>query len=175
MDLIGFLGSPTAELQADPELSGHLSRPERIEGRTHVVAPALGVGFVDHGTGHVSTIHIHCDASADTEAYVGELPSGLSRQMTLSEVRSVLGEPQASGERVTMPVLGSMPPWDRFLVAYGLLHVSYRSQRRGISLVTIMSRDVAPSAQSHSKRPGGALGRVADCVRALTAPRRSAG
>ena len=129
---------------AVPELNGCLSPPERMEERTHVEAPTLGIGFVDHGDGIVGTIHVHCEASEGTGVFTGHLPMGLSKTMTRSEVRGLLGEPESSGGEVTLPVLGSRPAWDRFSVGEQLIHVAYRPGGPGLSLVTIMSRKVAP-------------------------------
>lgn len=148
MDLLGLLGTRVADLVADPELSGHLSPPERIEERTHVEAHKLGIGFVDHGDGVVGTIHVHCEAAEGMSAFIGPLPMGLSKTMTRSEVRDLLGQPESSGGEVTLPVLGSRPSWDRFKIDEGMVHVSYRIGAPGLSLITIMSRAVAPARAS---------------------------
>ena len=146
MDLTGLLGTPFADLHAQAELSGHLTSPVRIEGRTHVGAPSIGIGFVDHGDGLVGTIHVHCDATEGMDRFAGELPHGLSRTMPQVEVRRLLGEPESSKAGLTLPVLGAMPPWDRFVVGECVVHVSYRADEQGLSLVTLMSREVAPDA-----------------------------
>lgn len=148
VDLNGLLGTPFADLQAHPELSGHLTSPVRTEGRTHVTAPVIGIGFVEHGDGLVGTIHVHCDATEDMGRFAGELPHGLSRTMSQVEVRRLLGEPESSGAALTLPVLGAMPPWDRFVVGAPVVHVSYRADEQGLSLVTLMSREVAPAPPS---------------------------
>jgi hypothetical protein len=148
VDLLGILGTRVADLAAHPELSGHLSHPERIEERTHVQAQSLGIGFVDHGDGVVGTIHLHCEASEGVRAFAGALPVGLTSSMTRYEVRTLLGQPESSGGEVTLPVLGACPSWDRFAVDEGMVHVSYKIGASGLSLVTIMSRAVAPRAPS---------------------------
>jgi hypothetical protein len=135
-------------LQAQPGLSGHLTSPVRTEGRTHVDAPAIGIGFVDHGDGLVGTIHVHCDATESMDRFAGELPQGLSRTMSQVEVRRLLGEPESSGAGLTLPVLGVMPPWDRFIVGERVVHVSYRADEPGLSLVTLMCREVVPARPS---------------------------
>lgn len=144
VDFFGLLGTPITDVGAHPSLFGRLSSPELIEDRTHVTAPDMGIGFVDHGDGVVSTIHLHCDSGGGMDAFSGELPLGLSSTMTRSELRALLGTPEASGDSITLPGLGAKPPWDRFFAPRGVIHVSYRIDRPGLSLVTMMLREVVP-------------------------------
>jgi len=138
-------------------LTEHLSSPELIEDRTHVTAPDLGIGFVDHGADVVSTIHLHCASGGGMDEFSGELPMGLSSTMTRSEVRALLGTPEASGDSVTLPGLGAKPPWDRFFVPRGVIHVSYRDDRPGLSLVTMMLPEAVPRVirMAHDTRIDG--------------------
>lgn len=143
MDLMRLLGLPITALEADPELGRHLTRPERIEHRTHVDAPAIGVGFVDHGDGVVDTINVRCDETEGPSAFRGDLPMGLATSMTRAEVRGVLGEPEAWGGGEVPWLPGWRPAWDMFPVAGEVVHVSYRDREPGLAQVTVMLRELA--------------------------------
>lgn len=141
-----MLGSRFWELGGVPELEDHLTEPEAIEDRTHVGAPRLGLGFTEHGDGVVGVIHVYVEPGQGMHAFEGALPCGLSRGMGRPETRNLLGDPESSGEAMTLPVLGAQPAWDRFVVAEDVyLHVSYRRDGRpGLSLVTLMTKQFAP-------------------------------
>jgi hypothetical protein len=143
-----ILGSRFGALEGVVDLAGYLTEPETIEDRTHLNAPALGLGFTEHGDGIVGVIHVYAEAGNGMHAFEGQLPCRLSRGMSRPEVRDLLGPPESSGEAVTLPVLGDKPSWDRFVVADGVyLHVSHRCDGRpGLSLVTLMTKEFAPGA-----------------------------
>ena len=145
MDLVELLGTSTAELASHPAFLGRRLAVERFDERLHVEAPESGFEVVDHGDGLIGTIHLHCRPGDGFAAFAGELPCGLAPTMTRAEVRRLLGEPEWSGEALTFAALGSMPPWDRFVLDEGYVHVSYSDDDSGLSLVTVMARAAAPS------------------------------
>ena len=147
-----LLGARVGDVRIDPALAGALREPEEIEGDVHLGAPRLGVGLVALAEGQhaevdqlrVSTVHLHCTPDSEHSAYTGLLPRGLGAEMSRHEVRNLLGDPERSGETVRLPVLGDMPAWDRFVVGGWFLHVQYRGDGSGLSLVTMMTPEAAP-------------------------------
>lgn len=148
LDLLALLDRPLSELATDPRLAEHLLPLERVDDRTHVSAPELGLDFSDDADGLVRTVHIHVEPHDGMNGFRGRLPAGLSCDLNRSEVRALLGVPESFGEAVTLAVLGPQPSWDRFLVDGGFVHVSYRQDGRGLSMVTVMSLETAPATRA---------------------------
>ncbi len=144
MEPFGFLRRHLDALQTDPALRGALEPAAELDGRWHVAAPALGLAFVALEDRVVSSVFVYCEPIEGFEPYAGPLPHGLTAAMGRDRVRSVLGPPERSGEASRLPVLGDRPAWDRFVVAEGRLHVSYRLGSPGISMLTLMTPETAP-------------------------------
>lgn len=144
MNPFSFLRCHLDALQTEPALRDALHPAAELDGHWHVTAPALGLAFVARDDQVVSSVFVYCSPVEGFEPYAGPLPHGLTAAMSRDQVRSVLGPPERSGEASRLPVLGDRPAWDRFVVAEGRLHVSYRLGSAGISMLTLMTPETAP-------------------------------
>lgn len=144
MEPTSYLRRQLDDLRVDPALRDALGPAEERDGRWRVAAPALGMAFVTPEDRVVSMVFVYCTPIEGFEPYGGPLPHGLKTAMGRDQVRSLLGWPERSGEPSRLPVLGDKPAWDRFEVAEGRLHVSYRLGSPGISMLTLMTAESAP-------------------------------
>ncbi len=106
--------------------------------------PLVNFEFEDHGISFrcrdiekISTIFLSADGEAAT---VFELPTSLTRD----EVRNQFGVPNASGEGLVDPILGTYGPYDRFDYPDHSVHFEFFPDRDKIKLITLMTSSVVP-------------------------------
>lgn len=134
IDPVAFLGEEI--LQATETGSIEFTFDE-VEGQVYANAPSSGISLVLDG-GSVEAVQLYGPARDEGFAgFPGLLPFGLDFDMSRSEARSVLGEPEASGEPRAKSLIGPVPGWDRFDVELVRIHLEFDAGEQSIGLVTL--------------------------------------
>lgn len=138
-----LLGCRVLDIASHPLLTGDdpISY-EEIGGTTYVEAPNLGFSLVLSDEGTVEAVHLYSEGHQGNAAFRGQIPCGLSFDMSRVDVRNLLGQPDNFSEGGIESALGTYPPWDSYRRADFELHVEYIEGRHpcGIRLITLRHR-----------------------------------
>ena len=144
-DIKDVLGKHYMELKSFALFEGSVPAPEEIENQNYIDFPEVGVSVVLPDKVTVGAIHLHSPGHENFRGYTGSLPHGLKFNMSRSAVRALLGNPEASREEQSVPVLGWKSAWDNFVVEGFRIHVAYlRGGAEGIELVTLTRTSATP-------------------------------
>ena len=94
--------------------------------------------------GNVDTVYFYIEPRDGFARFRGELARGLASTSAPSEVRGAFGAPERSGDPQPAGLLGPSGAWDRFVWNGLRIHFQYTLDGTGISLITVMSAEVAP-------------------------------
>lgn len=137
--MANYLGCEMGELlKAQPFSEWNVTRSVEHEPRMEI-----WYEFVEHG------IEVTCDGFDRIQTVFlhrgeGESLAGIPFSMSRREALERFGRPAKSGGAVRIPSLGVRGPWDRFLLAQGVLHVQYCIDRDEIDMITLMRPDAVP-------------------------------
>ena len=136
--LIALLGLGYSQLSAAPALVGHpIPAVERVDDRRYVSLPEVGVSLVLSAQDRVETVHLYGVEMDGFSRYRGALPNGLAWAMSRDEVQQAWGSPSERGEAQNIPGLGQYPAWDAFQRNGVRIHLQYKLEGTGISLITL--------------------------------------
>lgn len=110
---------------------------ETIGETAYVTLPVNGVSLILDQDGMVTVVQLYGPRCEEVAVYQGELPAGLRFEFSREQARTALGQPLRSGSDITLPDLGHMPPWDRWIVNDLPIHVEYDFDTSSIRLVTL--------------------------------------
>jgi len=142
-----ILGSSLDNALASPFLLAlnEAPRRERIEEDLFLAYPSSGILICLGADDRVSSVFLYSSHNdCGYNAYIGELPNGLTYNDGQKTVHSKLGRPARSGGGVEIHPLGKGRPWDRFDNSQYALHVEFTGDKKAIAMITIMRPDVAP-------------------------------
>jgi hypothetical protein len=104
-----------------------------------------GVDFTFNGNRILRTIHLKTEDDQDGyEQYSGSIPFGVSFNFSLQQVRTLLGVPETTGggEKGVSKLFETTPYWDLYDHDKFTFHIQYAEGNKGISLITITSKEV---------------------------------
>ena len=94
--------------------------------------------------GRVNTVFLYVEKAAGFAAVPGVLPYKIPVEANRTEVRRLLGKPEKSGKAFKDKILGPQRAWDRFAVDSICIHIEYSDAELKVSLITLMTEEVAP-------------------------------
>lgn len=103
--------------------------------------PDQGVAFICTPRYIVRTVFLSSDEAMRYR--------GVRFDLGRSDVIAQLGSPKRSGEPTNHEILGKFGPWDQFWMGGHVVHVEYRLDAPGISLITIMLPEFVPGEATH--------------------------
>jgi hypothetical protein len=139
----GLIGQTFDAVSSSELVRGARIKVEQIEDEVYWTARRRGMSFVGTVEGIVNTVQL-TPSGLLRGGFLGELPLGLSFAEGRAAVRARLGSPARAGDSTTVPVLGSMPPWDRYDFDDVAIHIEYQPGGHGIRSVSIMDLEWAP-------------------------------
>lgn len=145
-DLIGVLARHGGEADFADRLRALIGEFETWtdEGDTFFKSRASGLEVLVDATGGVQAVFLFGPGCEEGPEYRGELPLGLSFSDSREKVRSMLGEPDETGEGEVY--LGEVVyPWDKYRQDGYSVHARYTLDKQGIDRITL-----APLATSLS-------------------------
>jgi hypothetical protein len=137
-DIKELLGKRYTELKSVELFGTRVPLSEEIEGQSYVDFREAGVSVVLPDNETIGAVHLHSAGHEGFRGYAGPLPRGLKFAMSRKAVRALFGEPEASHDEQTVPVLGWKSAWDSFVVDSVRIHIAYsRGGSERIELVTL--------------------------------------
>jgi hypothetical protein len=133
-----FLGLSYDQLKTSKEFSDmRLPDIEIIEDQSYLSVFDKGISFVIPDNKTVGAVQLHSPGNEGFVGYANSLPLGLSFNMDRADVRSVLGDPDRSGEEGEVLFLGKKPAWDSFAQQDFRIHIEYNFGQTTIQMITI--------------------------------------
>lgn len=92
----------------------------------------------------VRVVFLYLDRDEGRPEFDGQLPLGLSRNMTRTDVRKLHGLPAFERSPTVHPILGSFGLADRYDLASYSVHLEYAEHTGKLALVTVMAASAVP-------------------------------
>lgn len=112
------------------------------EGDVYFTSKTSGVELLTNTRGDVAAIFLFGPESEGVSEYRSDLPSGLRFGLSRDEVRSLLGDPDESGD-AKVHLGDAIASWDKYRLADYCLHARYALDGSHIVRVTVTPNEAA--------------------------------
>lgn len=107
--------------------------------RLYVDCKPAGLSIIATPDGECSlAVQLYSTGFQDHCQFKGDMPWGLSFEMSRQDMMHRFGKPSASGGGVKVPVFGTAPCWDRFDEPPLSIHVRYSPDLSSVILISVM-------------------------------------
>lgn len=134
-----------------------------LDDRRTFTNPHVGVEVACDELMTLTTLFLHSDGHQGFAGYRGSLIDDVTFNDTRASMRTRLGPPVAARESTDSDHLGSIGPWDEWVISrrvvhasyyHFVFHVSYRMDDERIEMVTITGSEIATTESSTIQSPG---------------------
>lgn len=135
-----WLGRTIENLQEDGEFINFFAFAEldQVEDKSYLINESLGIEAVFDKIHGLRTIYFYSENHQGFSEFKQPLPLNLNFSLNDSQVRELLGQPQAEGGDDYSMIYGITPKWQKYFFDDCDIHVQYRNRGESIEMITLM-------------------------------------